>query len=55
MSVGWAGFAATSVALRLVNKSRAKKLADMGPEEIEEENRSDVRRGDKKWTFVYGL
>ena len=55
MSVGWAGFAATALALRLVNRSRAKKLAGMTSAQIEEENRSDERKGDKKWTFVYGL
>jgi predicted MFS family arabinose efflux permease len=55
MAVGWAGFAATAVALRLINRSRLKKIQRMTPAEIEEEKRSDVRVGDKKYTFVYGL
>lgn len=55
MSVGWAGFAATSIAMRLINRSRAKKIANMTAAEVEEENRSDARAGDKKYTFVYGL
>ncbi|KZP01749.1 MFS general substrate transporter [Calocera viscosa TUFC12733] len=41
--------------LRYANHLRAKKIASMTPEEIEEENKSDVRVGDKKYTFVYGL
>lgn len=55
MSVGWVGFAATSITLRLINKSRSKKIANMTAAEVEEENRSDSRAGDKKHTFVYGL
>lgn len=55
MSVGWLGFAATSIALRLINRKRAKIIQQMTPEMIEEENRSTDRLGDKKWTFVYGL
>ncbi|OAA64395.1 major facilitator superfamily transporter [Niveomyces insectorum RCEF 264] len=55
MSVGWAGFAAVSITLRLVNRWRAQKLRDMTAAEIEEENRNEVRLGDKKWTFAYGL
>lgn len=55
MSVGWAGFAAVAIALRLVNRWRYKKIQAMTPEEIEEENRNTTRLGDKKWTFTYGL
>jgi hypothetical protein len=55
MSVGWVGFALVAVTMRLVNRWRAKKLEEMTAAEIEEENRSAVRLGDKKWTFVYGL
>ncbi len=55
MSISWVGFAVMSITYRLINRSRAKKVERMSPAEIEEENRSDVRRGDKKWTFVYGL
>ncbi|KAI0154210.1 major facilitator superfamily transporter [Xylariaceae sp. FL1272] len=49
------GFAMTSVGLRFVNTSRAKKIRDMSAAELEEENRGGPRIGDKKWTFVYGL
>lgn len=55
MSVGLIIFAGTSIALRLVNRWRAKKVAAMTPEEIEEEQASSTRVGDKKYTFVYGL
>ena len=55
LAIGWAGFFGTSVALRLINRSRAKKIASMTTAEVEEENRSKIRAGDKKWTFVYGL
>ena len=50
----WFLFAGVSVALRLFNRSRARKIAQMTPEEIEEENTNDVRVGNKKLTFVYG-
>ncbi|EJU03506.1 MFS general substrate transporter [Dacryopinax primogenitus] len=43
------------ILLRYTNWLRAKKLATMTADELEEENRSDVRVGDKKYTFVYGL
>ncbi|KAH8897661.1 MFS general substrate transporter [Thozetella sp. PMI_491] len=55
MSVSFAGFATVSVIYRLINRSRAKKIAAMSPAEIEEENRSETRRGNKKHTFVYGV
>jgi hypothetical protein len=55
MAVGLAGFGATAIALKLINRSRAKKLQGMTASEIEEEARSGPRLGDKKWTFVYGL
>ncbi|KZT56779.1 MFS general substrate transporter [Calocera cornea HHB12733] len=55
MVVALAGYVFVHILLRLANRSRAKKLATMTPEQIEEENTSDVRVGDKKYTFVYGL
>jgi hypothetical protein len=36
-----------------VNRWRAKKVASMTLEEIEEENNGTTRIGDKKWTFQY--
>ena len=50
--VGWASIAVT---YRLINRWRAKKIADWTPEQLEEENMSNKRVGDKKYTFVYGL
>ncbi|QKX60435.1 uncharacterized protein TRUGW13939_07580 [Talaromyces rugulosus] len=55
IAVAWVGFALTSIALRLVNGQRAKKLERMTVAEMEEEQVSNVRMGDKKWTFVFGL
>lgn len=55
VSLGWLIFALTYVALRVINKRRAAKVAMMTPEEIEEEEYSDKRLGDKKMTFVYCL
>ncbi|KZP01733.1 major facilitator superfamily transporter [Calocera viscosa TUFC12733] len=49
------GYAGVHVVLRLVNRSKAKKVASMTPEEIETENTSELRYADKKLTFVYGL
>jgi hypothetical protein len=55
VSLGWVVFALTYVALRIINNQRAAKVAMMTPEEIEEEEHSEKRLGDKKVTFVYGL
>lgn len=55
VAVGWAAFALTYVALRVINKRRAAKVATMTPGEIEEEQLSTRKLGDKKVTFVYGL
>ncbi|KZT58312.1 major facilitator superfamily transporter [Calocera cornea HHB12733] len=55
MVCAFALYGLTHVLLRLTNRWRAKKVANMTVEEMEEENRSDVRVGDKKYTFVYGL
>lgn len=55
VAVGWVTFALTYVALRVINKRRAAKVVTMTSEEIEEEQLSTKRLGDKKVTFVYGL
>lgn len=55
IAVSFVGYAAYYFELRLWNRYKAKKIANMTPEEIEEENRNDVRYADKKWTFVYGV
>lgn len=47
-------FGLNAVACRLINHRRAKIVANMTPEEIEDENSDDKRYGDKKYTFVYG-
>lgn len=48
--IGYSGYV---VLLRKVNKDRAKKVAAMTRAEIQDEEESTVRLGDKKWTFVY--
>jgi hypothetical protein len=55
LATAWVGYAAYHFELKAVNRYRAKKIAKMTPEEIEEENRSDKRYADRKWTFVYGM
>jgi hypothetical protein len=55
IATAWVGYAAYHFELKAVNRYRAKKIAKMTPEEIEEENRSDKRYADRKWTFVYGM
>ncbi|KAF2877081.1 major facilitator superfamily domain-containing protein [Massariosphaeria phaeospora] len=55
IAVAFVGYAAYHVELRLWNRYKGKKIAQMTPEEIEDENRNDVRYSDKKWTFVYGI
>ena len=50
--LGWCAIALT---YRLINRSRARNIATWTPEELEEENLSTKRVGDRKYTFVYGL
>ncbi|EJU03913.1 MFS general substrate transporter [Dacryopinax primogenitus] len=54
MILAFFGYSFVAITLRLVNRHRAKKVAQMTPQELEEENLSDTRVGDKKLTFVYG-
>ncbi|KZT56778.1 MFS general substrate transporter [Calocera cornea HHB12733] len=54
MILAFFGYASVAITLRFVNRSRAKKVAAMTPQELEEENMSDKRVGDRKLTFVYG-
>lgn len=49
------GYAAYHFELRFANWYKAKKIANMTPEELEEEHTNDVRYADRKWTFVYRL
>ncbi|KAF2643107.1 MFS general substrate transporter [Massarina eburnea CBS 473.64] len=55
IAVSFVGYAAYYFELKRWNSYKAKKVASMTPEEIEEENTNDVRYADKKWTFVYGV
>lgn len=47
-------FGLNAVICVAINRRRAKIVANMTPDEIEEENNSNTRYGDKKYTFVYG-
>ena len=49
----WVCYVGYWYALIRINKWRRDKVASMTQEEIEAENRSDKRVGDKKWTFQY--
>lgn len=49
----WITYAAYRLVLLRVNRWRQRKVVSMTPEEIDEENNSDVRVGDKKRTFQY--
>jgi nitrate/nitrite transporter NarK len=55
IAVAFVGYAAYYFELKMWNRYKAKKIANMTPEEIEDENTNDVRYSDKKWTFVYGV
>jgi hypothetical protein len=55
IAAAFCGYAAYYFELKFWNRYKAKKIANMTPEEIEEENTNDVRYADKKWTFVYGV
>ena len=54
VSLAFVLFGLNAVICIFINHKRAKKVANMSPEEIEEENNNNVRYGDKKYTFVYG-
>lgn len=47
-------FGLNAVVCTWINRKRAVVVANMTPEEIEDENNSDRHYGDKKITFVYG-
>jgi hypothetical protein len=53
--IAFVGYTGYRFALQAANNYKAKKVAQMTPEEIEEENTNDVRWADRKYTFVYGL
>jgi len=55
VAVSVVGYTAYRFALQFANKRKAKKVAAMTPEEIEDENTNDIRYADSKYTFVYGL
>ncbi|KEF63122.1 uncharacterized protein A1O9_01098 [Exophiala aquamarina CBS 119918] len=55
IGVAWVGYAAYHFELRFANRYKARKIAQMSHEEIEEENRNDKRYADSKYTFVYSL
>lgn len=49
----WAEYLAYYFIVKAINRWRRKTVTAMTPEEIDEENTSDRRVGDKKWTFQY--
>jgi len=55
IGVAWLGYAAYHFELKFANKYKAKKIAQMTPEEIEDESVNDKRYADRKYTFVYSL
>jgi len=55
LCVAFCGYVFVNLALRLSNHRKAKFVAKMTPEELQEENLSDLRYGDRKYTFTYGL
>lgn len=55
IAASWVGYACYHFELRAVNRYKARKVAGMTPEEMEEEMKGEKRYADKKWTFVYGL
>jgi hypothetical protein len=55
IAVSWVGYACYHFELKAANRYKAKRIRQMSPEEIEDENTNGKRYADKKWTFVYGL
>ncbi|KAI9878798.1 MAG: hypothetical protein M1830_010482, partial [Pleopsidium flavum] len=55
IAASFIGYLAYHFELKAANRYKSKKIAQMTPEEIEDENLNDKRYSDKKWTFVYGL
>lgn len=49
------GYASYRFTLAAVNRRRQAKLAQMGPDAIEHEQRDSTRYADRKYTFIYGL
>ncbi|KZO92931.1 MFS general substrate transporter [Calocera viscosa TUFC12733] len=55
MCLAVVGYTTNSVVLLLVNRWKARQVAKMTAEELQQENVSDKRVGDKKLTFIYGI
>jgi len=54
VAAAFIGYAAYYLELRLWNQYKARRIAGMSSEDIEQEERNDARYADKKWTFMYG-
>lgn len=54
IAASFVGYSCYRLLFLFVNKYKARKVAGMTPEQVEEENMNGTRYADKKWTFVYG-
>ena len=55
VAASFVGYVAYRFTLAAVNRHKRSIIAQMTPEEIEQERRDTTRYGDKKHTFIYGL
>jgi hypothetical protein len=55
IGIVWLGYAAYHFELRIANRWKARKIAGMSAEELDDEKTNDVRYPDRKYTFVYSL
>lgn len=55
IAVGMLGFVFVRVMLMAENRRRAAAIADWDELNFEDEACSEVRRGDQRYTFVYGM
>jgi hypothetical protein len=55
MVAGMIGFVSIRVSYQVTNKKRSKMIEDWDEDRFAEEAHSEVRRGDQRYTFMYGL
>lgn len=55
IAIGMLGFLMMRGVYMWENRWRVRKVMNWSEEQLDEERRSLVRRGDQRWTFVYGL
>jgi hypothetical protein len=55
MVAGMIGLVSIRISYQVTNKKRSRMIEDWNEDRFEEEAHSEARRGDQRFTFMYGL